>query len=111
MTKRPKAKIEGDELVIHLPLQDFALSRSGKTFVVAKTGRPIRTDSLKVGQQVYMTATAFIYPPQEVTKIWSDKEKLREAIPNLKVAEHCELLEARIAQLEEEENGNGTEDI
>lgn len=57
-------EIDGDELVIRLPLkQPLEPSASGKTFLAASTHGCIKSDLEIDGMQVRINATAFMYPP------------------------------------------------
>jgi hypothetical protein len=66
-----KAKLQGKNLVIELPLQTPRPSTSGKTEVVASS-HGVRRSAVKVnGKTVYVAASAFFYPV--------DREKTRKS--------------------------------
>jgi hypothetical protein len=54
------AKIEGNELVIRISLQEPAPSASGKTLVVATTRGNIQTDATVNGKPVTIGVNAYI---------------------------------------------------
>lgn len=56
------AKIEGNELVIRLPLQTPTRSTSGKTLVVASSHGNKTTEAEVDGQKVVVGVNAYIYP-------------------------------------------------
>ena len=56
------AKIEGNELVIRLPLNTPRPSGSGKTLVVASSSGNKTTDAEVDGQKVVVGVNAYIYP-------------------------------------------------
>ena len=53
-------KIEGNELVIRLPLQKPTASASGKTLVVASTRGNVKSDALVNGKQITVGVNAYI---------------------------------------------------
>lgn len=55
------ATIEGNELVIRVPLQAPTPSSSGKTLVVASTRGNVKTDATVNGQQVVVGVNAYVY--------------------------------------------------
>jgi hypothetical protein len=55
-----EAKIEGNELVIRIPLQKPTLSSSGKTLIVASTGGNKQIDVEVEGKPVYVGLNAYI---------------------------------------------------
>lgn len=58
------ATIEGNELVIRLPLQKPAMSASGKTLVVASTRGNKQTEAKVEGKNVVIGVNAYIYPTE-----------------------------------------------
>lgn len=56
-----KATIEGNELVIRLPLQEPTRSATGKTLVVASSRGNKQTDAKVNGQPVIVGVNAYIY--------------------------------------------------
>jgi hypothetical protein len=56
------AKIEGNNLVLHLPLQDPRPSSTGKTLIVAGGGGAMTTAAVVNGKAVIVTVTAYIKP-------------------------------------------------
>ena len=66
-----KARLQGKNLIIELPLQTPRPSTSGKSMVVASS-HGVRQSAVKVdGQTVYVAASAFCYPV--------DREKTRKS--------------------------------
>ncbi len=55
-----EAKIEGNELIIRISLQEPAPSSSGKTLVVATTRGNIQTDAKVNGKPVTIGVNAYI---------------------------------------------------
>lgn len=55
-----QAKIEGNELVIHIPLEKPHASSSGKTLIVASTGGNVQTDVEVNGKPVFVGLNAYI---------------------------------------------------
>jgi len=55
-----EAKIQGDELIIRISLQEPAPSASGKTLVVATTRGNIQTDAKVNGKPVTIGVNAYI---------------------------------------------------
>ena len=53
-------KIEGNELVIRLPLQTPTASASGKTLVVASTRGNFKSDATVNGKQITVGVNAYI---------------------------------------------------
>jgi hypothetical protein len=61
-TQTVQASIEGDELVIRLPLNEVPVqSASGKTLVVASSHGNKETDAVVNGQNVVVGVNAYIY--------------------------------------------------
>ena len=58
--KQPYAKIDGDELIIHVPLTAPQPSASGKTLVVASTHGNIETEVVIEGKPVIIGVNAYI---------------------------------------------------
>jgi hypothetical protein len=58
------ATIEGNELVIRLPLNPPRPSATGKTLVVATSSGNKATEAVVNGQQVVVGVNAYIYPPK-----------------------------------------------
>ena len=55
-----QAKIEGQNLVVTIPLQTPTRSKSGKSYIVASTGGFFKTDATVQGQQVSVSLNAII---------------------------------------------------
>lgn len=55
-------KIQNGHLVIEIPLQEPAMSNSGKTLVVAGSHGVQRLTAQVDGKNVYVTANAFVFP-------------------------------------------------
>lgn len=53
-------KVEGNELVIRLPLTKGKASKSGKTVVVASTGGNVKTDVEVSGKKLTVGVNAYI---------------------------------------------------
>jgi hypothetical protein len=58
------ATIEGNELVIRLPLNPPRPSATGKTLVVATSSGNKATEAEVEGQKVVVGVNAYIYPPK-----------------------------------------------
>lgn len=58
-----KAVIDGNNLVITIPLQHPTPSTSGKTLVVASSKGNKQTEATVEGQPVIIGLNAYIYPP------------------------------------------------
>jgi hypothetical protein len=55
-----QATIDGGFLVVRVPLQTAAPSKSGKTLLVASTHGPARTSALVEGKPVTVTLSAYV---------------------------------------------------
>lgn len=58
----PTAKIEGNTLVLRIPLQEPQLSSTGKTMLVGQMSTPYDQNLRVNGKPVRVNATAFIKP-------------------------------------------------
>lgn len=58
-----KVKVEKNELVIRVPINENPLpeSKSGKTLIVAQSEHHEKTDAMVNGKQVNVVLTAYIY--------------------------------------------------
>jgi hypothetical protein len=59
---RPSVEINGNTLIIKLPLQKPVPSSTGKTLVIASTHGTVQTEALHVGKKVSVNVNAFVYP-------------------------------------------------
>ncbi len=55
-----QAKVENNELVIHIPLEKPKLSSSGKNLIVASTGGNVQTGVEVDGKPVFVGLNAYI---------------------------------------------------
>lgn len=55
-----QAKIENNELVIRMPLEEPHPSSSGKTLIVASTGGNVQTDLEIDGKPVFVGLNAYV---------------------------------------------------
>ncbi len=64
MTNAIEAKVDGKKLIITLPLQKPATSKSGKTMIVATTHGNVETTATVDGLPVIIGVNAYIKPKQ-----------------------------------------------
>jgi hypothetical protein len=55
-----ETKLEGNFLVIRLPLQQARPSKTGKTLVIASTGAPVKTGAEHKGKTITVNVSAWI---------------------------------------------------
>jgi len=59
-------KQEGNKLTIEIDTsQKQGLSSSGKSYIVATTGKPVSVGKTADGFEVFLGLTAFYYPPRK----------------------------------------------
>ena len=82
-----KVEIKGKRIIIDMPLCTDESgkvkpmpSSSGKTLVVAKTGRNVETSTKIAGKNIWFGGTAYIYPDKQVVAGYSSIQILNPAL-------------------------------
>jgi hypothetical protein len=84
-----KAKVQGRNLVIELPLEEPKMSGSGKTMLVASS-HGVRQSKVKIdGKKVLVVANAFYHPDERQTEV-GGRPKMRPQQKRAKSAGHKE---------------------